>query len=78
MLELANPVVKTTPKAGEVQAQMRARGQLTFRMQSWVDGKVRVVSPYFGTADFDPSVFEKLKFNRHVPRRASGSNIFGP
>jgi hypothetical protein len=47
-------------------------------MQSWVDGKVRVVSPYFGTADFDPSVFEKLKFNRHVPRRASGSNIFGP
>ena len=78
VLELANPVVKTTPKAGEVQAQMRARGQLTFRMQSWVDGKVRVVSPYFGTADFDPSVFEKLMFNRHVPRRASGSNIFGP
>ena len=78
VLELANPVVKTTPKAGEVQAQMRARGQLTFRMQSWVDGKVRVVSPYFGTADFDSSVFEKLMFNRHVPRRASGSNIFGP
>jgi hypothetical protein len=47
-------------------------------MQSWADGKVRVVSPYFGTADFGPSVFEKLKFNRHVSRRTSGSNIFGP
>ncbi|MFP6890254.1 MAG: hypothetical protein VCF07_11015, partial [Nitrospinota bacterium] len=34
VLELTNPVVKITPKVGEVRARMRARGQLTFRMQS--------------------------------------------
>ena len=78
VLELTNPGVKTTPKAGVVRAQMPARGQLTFRMQSWVNGKVRVESPYFGTADFDPSVFQRLEFNRHVPRGSVGNNIFGP
>jgi len=78
LLELANPRVTSTPKPSEVRARMRSHGQLTLKMENWVDGKVRVRSPYFGTADFDPAVFEKLDFNRHVPRRRGGDNIFGP
>jgi hypothetical protein len=77
ILELSNPAVKTVPKAGEVLAQMRARGRLTLKMQNWVGGKVRVESPYFGVADFSPAVFEKLVFNRHVIRHGSIDNIFG-
>ena len=78
ILEFTNPVVKTAPRAGDIQSQLSGRGRLTSTMQSWVDGKVRVVSPYFGSAEFDPAVFEKLEFNRHVPRRTGGNNIFGP
>jgi hypothetical protein len=78
LLELANPPVKSIPKPSEVRARMRSHGQLTLKMESWSNGKVRVRSPYFGTADFDPAVFEKLEFNRHVPRRRGGDNIFGP
>ena len=78
ILELTNPVVKVSPKAGQIHSEMRARGRLTFTVQSWVNGKVRVMSPYFGIADFDPSVFEKLEFNNDVPRRIGGNNIFGP
>ena len=77
LLELANPVVTSAPKPSEIQARMRSHGQLTLKMENWVNGKVRVRSPYFGTADFDPAVFEKLEFNRHVPRRRGGDNIFG-
>ena len=78
VLEFTNPVVKNSPRAADIQSELSGHGRLTSTMQSWVDGKVRLVSPYFGSADFDPAVFEKLEFNRHVPRRVGGNNIFGP
>ena len=77
ILELSNPAVKIVPKTGEVLAQMASRGRFTLKLQSWVGGKVRVESPYFGVADFNPAVFEKLVFNRHVTRPGGIDNIFG-
>jgi len=78
LLELANPRVNAKPDAGEIRIRLLSHGQVTVDIEEWVGDKVRVRSPYFGTAEFDPAVFEKLEFNRHIPRRASGDNIFGP
>ena len=78
MLELNNPLVKDKPAPGTVLAHMPASSRVSLKVLGWEGGKVLVESPYFGKAAFDPGIFRKLEFNRHVPRRATGSNLFGP
>ena len=78
MLELNNSPVKEKMGADQVLAHLPASAKVSLKVLGWEDGKVLVESPHFGKAAFDPGIFRKLEFNRQVPRKATGSNLFGP
>ena len=77
-LTFSNPVKRSTPRREEVKMQMQKNGWLNVELLSWDVGKVRIRSPYFGEALFDPSVFEKLDFNLNQPRQDDEEGLFGP
>jgi len=50
-------------KPGDVRAWFRSGGRITFRLDSFSDGKLEGFSQTFGTATFDSNAFSRIEFN---------------
>jgi hypothetical protein len=56
------PAENIEPPAGWVRATLANGGNLVFQIQSWDSAGVKIRSPFFGDARFDPAVFQRLRF----------------
>ncbi|MSR66923.1 MAG: hypothetical protein EXS24_06075 [Pedosphaera sp.] len=77
LIELATPAVKPAPLLGESRATFQGYGKVSFQLQNWKDGKVTMVSPTFGSAVFDATVFSAIEFNTDKTRTTVKDPIFG-
>ena len=57
-----------TVPAMSVRAVLRNRGQLSFTLENWANGKVHLNSPIFGKVTVDDSIFSTIDFNIGQPR----------
>lgn len=77
LIELATPAAKPAPLPGENRATFQGYGKVSFQLQTFKEGKVTLVSPTFGAAVFDASVFSAIEFNTDKSRTTVNDPIFG-